>query len=309
MRIIYYSENLVLDKPTAAVLGYFDGVHKGHAAVIAAARQTGLEVTVVTFLQHPSEVLQNRSVAMLMNSALKEEAFVALGVDNLIYLDFAAFKDISAEDFIYDILIAKLRSKYVFCGFNYRFGKGGLASSKELLEICKKHGIEGICVEPVLIEGLAVSSTQIRKLVENGEMGKAALLLGRPFSLFLDVIHGRMLGRTFGTPTINQKLEEKQVRPHFGVYATTAFVGGKALPAVTNIGVKPTVGSKFVTAETYILDFTGDLYGEKVKIDLFRFLRDEIKFDNTEMLREQIFKDSMIAKSFFEGYASCPNMV
>ena len=302
MKIVHSNDNIDTEGSAAVALGFFDGVHMGHSAVIRAAKAAGLKTVVATFTRHPSEILKNRCVKSLMSAQLKEQIFGQLGVDLLCYLDFEKVRDISAEAFLRDIIISRLKASSIFCGFNYRLGRGGEAGPEEMQTICAKYGAVGICVPPVCKDGAPVSSTRIRTLVEQGDVAAAARLLGRPFELYFEVVPGRRLGRELGTPTINQNIPVSHVMPLYGVYASVAHVGGKSLPSVTNVGVKPTVGSSSVCAETYIMGYDCDLYGRTVGIDLVEYLRPEIKFESLEDLKAQINRDAKSAADIIDRY-------
>lgn len=297
MRIYGPEDKYDLNGGTSAALGFFDGVHLGHAAVIAAAEASGRPTVVVTFRRHPSAVLGCGKVGMLTSPEQKEEIFRRLGVEAVAYLEFASVRDMSAADFVREILIGRFHSAAVYCGFNYRFGRGAAAGPEELKEVCAGLGILGESVARVSVGGEAVSSTRIRRLVAEGEVRKAAMLLGRPFSIRFPVVHGRALGRTLGAPTINQIISEEYVYPRFGVYASKTHTEQGSYASVTNVGVKPTVGSDFVSAETYILGFSGDLYGRAVEVELTDFLRPERKFSGLQELKAQIAADAHQARS------------
>lgn len=283
--------------PTAVVLGMFDGVHIGHAAVIRAARETGLRVTLVTFTRHPASVLKNRRAPALTTPRQRERLFARLGVDVLCALDFSAVKDLSPEAFVRTVLVP-LRARYVFCGFNYTFGEGGKAGPDELARLGARFGFTAVPVPPVCDAEGPVSSTRVRVAVEGGRMEEAAGLLGRPFELEFEVVHGRALGRRLGIPTINQILPEDHVRPRFGVYAASVLVGDVWRGGVCSVGVKPTVGSNHVLAETNIFDYDGDLYGRRVRVALHAFLRPEERFDSVELLKEQMQRDTQNARAW-----------
>jgi riboflavin kinase/FMN adenylyltransferase len=302
MEILPDEDSIKIAGPASVALGTFDGVHLGHASVIRAAKEAGLVTIVATFTRHPSEVLKNRRVKELMSTGLKEKSFEQLGVDALFYLDFESVRDMSPEAFLHGKILSRLNAAYVFCGFNYRFGRGGEAGPEELKAICSKYGAVGISLPPVCDGGEPVSSTRIRSLVEDGRMPEAARLLGRPFELYFEVVHGRRLGRELGAPTINQIIPVSHISPRYGVYASVTHVGGKAMPSVTNVGVKPTVGSSGVSAETYILGFDSDLYGRSVGVGLIEFLRPEKKFESLEALRRQIKKDAYSAGAVIDRY-------
>lgn len=283
------------DTPSALALGFFDGVHRGHAAVVGAAaqaaREGGLRAAAVTFADNP------RGVGLLMQPEQKRAALAALGVELLVELRFELVKDMTPEAFVRDILIGGLHARAVFCGFNYRFGRGASGDAGMLRTLCAQHGASVSTLPPVCSGGEPVSSTRIRGLLERGEVEAAAVLLGRPFGIEGDVVHGRQIGRTLGTPTINQYPFSQMAGLREGVYASAAFVRGEWMPSVTNIGSNPTVGGVRVVWETYIPDFSGDLYGHSVRVALRRFLRDERKFASLDELREQMREDARQARA------------
>lgn len=289
-------------RPCAAALGFFDGVHRGHAAVIKAAAGGGLPTVAVTFSGHPGALLGRSAVKTIMNAPLKEKVLGELGVDAIRYVDFAAVKDMSPEEFLRDIVIGEVGAERVFCGYNYRFGRGAAAGPDELKRICAKYGAEGGSAQQVCIDGAPVSSTRIRALIERGEVVEASLLLGRFYSLYLEVIHGQSLARSFGTPTINQAMPPELILPRFGVYASIVHVAGGLHAAVTNVGVKPTVGGTKALAETYIMDYDGDLYGQMIQVDLVRFMRPEQKFASLDELKAHIVSDAEASRRFTEAF-------
>lgn len=285
----------------AVALGIFDGVHLGHRAVIS--RATGMELpdgtrataAVFTFVQ-PPWALPKDSGCELLTDSRKAAVLESLGVEELIQTDFETVRDLSPRAFVEDFLHAVLHARRVCCGFNYRFGKGGAGDAAALRMLCAPLGIEVEVVPPVLVDGEPVSASRIRRAVEAGEVEEAARLLGRPFTLDFPVVGGQKLGRLLGTPTINQPLPPHFVRPRFGVYAVSVEAGGRVSHGVTNIGVRPTVGSEGPLAETWISDFQGDLYGRNVPVTLVKFLRPERKFDSVEALQKQILLDGKAAR-------------
>lgn len=296
---IYKTADIKNNEPCAIALGYFDGVHIGHSKVIMAAKDFELKTIVLTFHRFK----KNGNVCALISEELKDEALSQLGVDMTVYLDFEEIRDLTAELFFDEYIIKRLHAKAVVCGFNYKCGRDG-AGPDELMKICDKNGIKLKTVEPVTFEGIPVSSTRIRKLVENGHVGEAGALMGRPFAFYYEIVHGKKIGRTIGSPTINQELPDWQIRPRFGVYASITRIGDKIYPSVTNVGVKPTVGSEKVLAETNILNFSGDLYGRRLKVELIEFLRDERKFKNIDELKNQILSDSKRAFAVMQEKAA-----
>lgn len=288
MRLFDLNENFT--QPSAAALGFFDGVHLGHASVIGAsteyAKQNGLCSLAVTFHTRPG------GGPLLMTFVQRREALEALGLDAACCLDFDSVRDLSPEAFLTGVLRDKLHVKAVFCGFNFRFGKGASADAEKMRALCVALGIRTRVVPPTTAEGSPVSSTRIRALVTVGDIAGANRLLGRSFEIVGEVIHGQQLGRQLGTPTINQKIPDGLVVPRFGVYASSVRLDGKSYPAVTNIGVRPTVDGKSVLCETYIPGYDGDLYGRKLGVSLAAFLRGEEKFSGIDELGRRIRHDA-----------------
>ncbi|MDD2362049.1 MAG: riboflavin biosynthesis protein RibF [Oscillospiraceae bacterium] len=300
--------NIIPRYPRAVALGIFDGVHLGHRAVIQQA--VGLDLqeghaavsTVFTFTQ-PAWAYKDDGAWELMSSEQKKAAFEGLGVEEWIKADFEAIRGMTPEEFVNDFLHETLDARRVCCGFNYRFGKGGMGNPDMLVALCAPLGIEVSVVPPVLREGKPISATGIRRLIESGDVEQAARLLGHPFTLDIKVVGGQRLGHLLGTPTINQPLPPNFVRPHYGVYASAVEVDGRVTHGVTNIGVRPTVGAQGPLAETWIADFKGDLYGRNVPVSLIKFLRPEQKFETIEELQKQILRDAQQALLSVRGKA------
>lgn len=269
---------------TALCFGTFDGLHKGHKKVLSLP--IGFKKIVVTFSVPPKLIFSGEK-ELLMTYKDKLEALKDLGVDEVLTLDFELVKDMSPEDFL-ESLYEKYSPSIICCGFNYRFGKGALGDTEQIGEFCKKKGIEFKVAQPVTENEKTVSSTLIREFIKNGEIDKANNLLTKPFSFEGEVIKGDARGRTIGYPTINQKYPEELVKLKFGVYKTKIIVDGKEFEGITNIGIRPTFKTDYVIAETYIKDFSGDLYGERLRIIPLEFLREEIKFSSIEELKRQI---------------------
>jgi riboflavin kinase/FMN adenylyltransferase len=295
------------EQKTCVALGLFDGLHVGHKAVIGGAvelaRSMGRPSAVFTFSlcdeHHPaaksgSEQLFTRET----QAALLE----TMGVDSMLRPPFADVRELSAKQFIEEILVWKLYAGDVFCGENYRFGKGASGTVEELKRLCEPFGITVHTFPLVTVDGEPVSSTRIRACIASGDMQTAAKLLGRSFAIDFEVIPGRKLGRTLDSPTINQPLPPWFVTPRFGVYASLATVGGKSYPSVSNVGLKPTVGSDHPLSETYIQGFDGDLYGQRVPVEFLEFIRPEVKFGSIDELKAQIHKDSVVAREICLRY-------
>lgn len=285
---------------TAVALGCFDGLHKGHAAVINRAveeKSRGLIPAVFTFTASPQQELSGSGAPRLMETREKSRFLKEMGVEALYQIPFSTVMDLSSEDFVEQVLLKVLRAKRVYCGFNYHFGKGGRADHNDLGRICGQYGIEAFALDPVMDAGAPISSTRIRNMVETGDIESANRMLGRPLFYTLEVVKGRKLGRLMGTPTLNQLFPEGFILPRFGVYASLVTFDTTTTYGVTNIGVKPTVGSDAPLSETWMPDYAGDeLYGKQVTVQLLRFLRPEKKFEDLDQLRRAILADGETAK-------------
>lgn len=306
MRIVRNLENIAEDVPCSLALGAFDGLHRGHMAVIhaaAAPAPSGVpgdpeagaaerwEPAVFTFASSPSG---NSLVATEQD---KENLLEAAGMRRMYSMDFAQVRDLGAEEFVRTVLLERCRAKRLCCGQDFRFGRGAQGDTALLERLCLETGTELTVVPPVLDGGEKVSSTRIRRAVEEGDIPRANRLLGRPFGFSLEVIHGNHIGTGLGAPTINQAIPEHFALPRFGVYASWARVGGRYFYGVTNIGVKPTVGSDRVLSETWLPEFSGDLYGKRVRLFLLDFIRPEKRFGSLNELKEEIGKNAGQAKA------------
>lgn len=299
-----YNDIISPPKPLALALGFFDGLHKGHLSVIknaAAQKANGLLPAVFTFKSSPQSALSGKTVPRLITNESRTVLMKESGIELLYEIDFSSVRNLSAEDFVKRLIHENLRAKKVFCGFNYHFGKGGAGNEKTLRSLCAAFGIEAFTAPPVIFGGTPISSTRIRSAIESGSIKSANAMLGRRFSFDFTVSHGNELGRKMETPTINQPFPSGFILPRFGVYASYAVIDGKAMKAVTNIGVKPTVGSDCPLAETWILDGgIGSLYGKSPKIELVEFIRPEKKFGSISELQSAIIHDGETAKNILE---------
>lgn len=284
----------------AAALGSFDGLHLGHRQVIGNTLSVpGLRPAVITFQQNPSVSLQKKPVPLLTTNEQKLALLEEMGVEVVYLLSFEQIRDMEPEDFV-EALYRVCRVRALSCGFNFRFGKNGRGDAGLLKELCREKGMELSVTPPVSVAGETVSSTRIRACLEQGDVQQAGQLLGRPFGYDFEVTHGRQLGRTWGTPTINQPFPAGYVLPRFGVYASLVEVEGQKYYGVTNIGVKPTVGSDCALSETWIPEFSGDLYGKKVPVELLDFIRPERKFDSLDQLKNEILENGVLARKIAE---------
>ncbi|BBA35347.1 riboflavin biosynthesis protein RibF [Methylocaldum marinum] len=297
-----------------ATIGNFDGVHIGHCQVIErlaeAGRRLELPVVVVLFEPQPREYFfPNEAPARLTRLREKLARLAQLPVDQVLLLRFTrGLADLPAESFIQKILLQGLRIKHLVVGDDFRFGKNRLGNFSLLRQAGREFGFAVVDTPSVLVDGRRVSSTLIRKALEAGDFARAGRLLGRPYSVCGRVIHGAKRGRTLGFPTANILMRRKNT-PVQGVFAVTMCgIGDHPLPGVANVGIRPTVaGGRTVLLETYLLDFSGDLYGKQVEIVFHRKLRDEKRFNGLAELQVQIQRDVMTARGYFATSNSTPS--
>ncbi len=279
-------------------LGFFDGVHLGHQALIKACVQLAAEYDAtpcaITFLQHPMSLFATPPA--LINS--KDDRMLLLrqyGIGPI--FSYPITKEVmstSWQSFLEELLSCDAIG--FVCGDDFRFGHRGEGNAERLAEFCRERNLPCIIVPEQTLDGIRISSTHIRTLIEAGDVETAAKFLGHPHILSGEVIRGRQLGRTIGIPTANIALPDEVVVPKFGVYACKAIAEGKEYLAVTNIGTRPTVEGHHVTVEPWLLDFDGDLYGKVITLQFYKFLRPEQKFDSLEALREQIQRDAAVVR-------------
>lgn len=287
--------NNVSENKTALALGFFDGLHLAHIQVLKKVKQAGcekgFEPCVLIFDKHPQSVLKGKEVEFLCTKEQRDEILLSLGLKKTDCC-FESIKDMTPEEFFLEVLIKKLNVAFVSCGYNYRFGKNGAGTADTLKKLGEKYGVEVFICEKQELDGEAISSSLIRSALKNGDVEKANKMLGRPFSFKAQVFDGDHRGRLLGAPTINQYLPKGLIIPKFGVYASMSFVDGKWQPSVSNIGSRPTFDGISVRSETYIIDYSGDLYGKCVEVCLFDFLREEKKFSDFDELKTQITLDA-----------------
>ncbi len=271
----------------AIALGTFDGVHKGHRAVLNLP--DGYKKTAVTFDLPPKMFFAGKK-SLITSVQDKCSILKNCGMNEVYTLEFEKVKDMLPQGFL-KFLKSEFNPFYISCGFNYRFGKGGEGTAEMLGAFCEKNGIEFNCVPPVSDTGEIVSSTVIRDMLKSGETEKANKLLSQPFSFESEVINGFKRARTIGFPTVNQKYPEELIKIKFGVYASSVIFGGKRYSGITNIGMRPTFKTDYVISETFIKGFSGDLYGKALRIVPEFFIREEKKFSSLEEIKDQIKKD------------------
>ncbi|MDR1117606.1 MAG: riboflavin biosynthesis protein RibF [Oscillospiraceae bacterium] len=279
----------------AAALGFFDGVHLGHAALMKKAGEIpGLTAAVVTFDRSPLSALTGQAVP-LINSREDREYIIRryFGIDEIIFLTFdSALMNLPWTDFLGGLLVEKLGAAAFVAGWDYRFGKGGAGNPALLQGYAAEHGLTCEVIGKVELGSVTVSSTYIRGLIAAGDMETAAKYLGHPHILSGKVVPGRQLGRTLGLPTINMLLPEGVQPPRSGVYAVRCGIDGREYAGVTNVGRSPTISdSGDIRVETHIIGCAGDLYGQRAVLEFDSFLRPEMRFSSVDELKAQIFRD------------------
>lgn len=281
---------------TIYALGFFDGVHKGHQALLdackALAAAQNATPSALTFDTHPQNLVQGIAPQLINTAHDRRRLLESYGMVSVQTLHFdESTQNMPWQDF-FRYLTEDLNAAGLVCGDDFRFGKGGEGNAAILQQACKEQSIPCVVVPQQSMEGIRISSTHIRTLIEGGDMEKAVQFLGHPHILSGTVISGRKLGRTIGIPTANLRLPEGLVVPKFGVYACKAITPDGQFLAVTNVGTRPTVGGHHVTVEPWILDFDGDLYGKELTLRFYAFLRPERKFDTLEDLKAEIEKNA-----------------
>jgi riboflavin kinase / FMN adenylyltransferase len=288
----------VINKKTIVTLGTFDGVHKGHQKILDRLQDSlsndALESVVLTFFQHPRSVLHNDSNVRLLNT--NEEKITLLqkkGIDNLIIQNFdAEFSELFGEEFVKNILVDKLNIQKIIIGYDHRFGKNRSSDIHDLIYFGKKYHFDVEQISAKEIDEISVSSTKIRNAITEGKIKLANKYLGYQYFFSGKVVKGKQLGRTIGFPTANILVENKQkILPKNGVYVVEIVCQNQIYKGMMNIGNKPTVDGLNFSVEVHIFDFENDIYDQNIQISVLDYIRDEIKFDSVESLKNQLVKD------------------
>ena len=299
------------DHPTVITIGTFDGVHVGHQKIIerliASAKMSGMESAILTFFPHPRMVLQKESGIQLINTIEERvQLLEKTGIDHLIIHPFThQFSRLTALEFVRDILVNKLKAKKVVIGYDHRFGRNRTADITTLREFGKQFDFEVEEIGKQDIEEVAVSSTKIRKALLEGRVEKANRYLKTPFTLTGTVEKGKGLGKGFGYPTANLKIEEDyKLIPKNGVYVVRAEIDEIPYFGMMNIGFNPTVGGGKKSIETHFFLLDKDLYGKKLQIEMLTWIRDEKKFENIDALKRALKQDESFAAQYIkDNYA------
>ena len=295
------------DIKRVAALGFFDGVHIGHAALLERTKQRAAErgaiPAVVSFDVHPDNVVFGGNVRLINSAEGRRDIIGRLfGIDELLLFHFdRELMQMPWTEFI-DMLVGSYSVVSFVVGHDFRFGYRGEGSAVKLEEYCAAHGLGCDVIPAVTLDGIVVSSTYIRSLLESGDMQRAARYLGHPHVLTDTVRSGFHIGSALGAPTINMSFPEGVIVPRRGVYATKVCLeDGGEFRAVTNVGVRPTTGvGRPLNVESHLLDFSGDLYGRQARVEFYAFLRDERKFGSFAELSAQIAADAECARIYFD---------
>jgi riboflavin kinase / FMN adenylyltransferase len=303
LSVLMATSNEPIKTPTAIALGNFDGIHRGHQIVlqkILGHQKPYLYSSVVSFTPHPREFFTGQKQLLLTPVAEKEAILAKLGVEQLILLPFdRALSALSPQEFIEEIIVNRLKAQKISVGVDFHFGYQRKGTARDLEAISAEFGIE------VYLSTLhqcrhqerevRISSSLIRQALLTGDVNEANFMLGRPYTLMGEVVKGQQLGRTIGFPTANLQVPENKFLPCFGVYAVTATFDRNSIKGVMNIGCRPTVLGETPTIEIHLLDWSGDLYGKTIIVELNKFLRCEQKFPSLDALKQQIALDCQAA--------------
>ncbi|MBQ2897377.1 MAG: bifunctional riboflavin kinase/FAD synthetase [Clostridia bacterium] len=302
MRVIYADEKLCLNN-TVVILGNFDGVHIAHQSLIKEAvkiaEKKSLSSVVYTFSEHPQKKLFGDIKTITLNSE-KEKIFSDLGVDVLVYQHPTKdFLNIPPEDFISDILVKSLGTKVIVVGEHYSFGCNASGNSNLLKTFSSKFGIVTHIMPLIFNDGELVSSSNIRKHIVSGEITRANKLLGREFCISGKIEHGNQMGNKMGFPTANISLMTEKVIPKYGVYACSVLIENTRYQGIANIGVKPTFDGEIPLIEVHLFNTNENFYEKNATVNLYEFIREEIKFSDIYSLKNQIEIDVKSVKEYF----------
>jgi riboflavin kinase/FMN adenylyltransferase len=294
-------------KKTIVTLGTFDGVHLGHNVILDKicniAKQENLESVLLTFFPHPRLIVSNDTEIKMLNT-LSEKAILLgqKGIQNFIIHPFdKLFSELSPREFVKQVLIKQLNIQKIIIGYDHKFGKNRAADFNDLIAFGKEFGFEVEEISAKQINEVSVSSTKIRNSLIEGNISLANAYLGYPYMLSGIVVKGNQLGRTIGFPTANIEISENyKLIPKNGVYIVTAIVNNQTIFGMMNIGIKPTLGDNVPTIEVHLLDFSEDIYNQKIQVNVIERLRDEQKFESFEALKSQLEIDKINTVDYFK---------
>lgn len=301
MQIITSLDEMRLSHPSAVAIGKFDGVHLGHRQLlgeIIAKKQKGMKAVVFTFNPSPTVLFSKVREKELTSIDEKRKLFEDMGVDILV--EFPLTYETAAtpkEAFVEEILVQRLNAKFIAAGTDLSFGKNGEGNSAFLMEESSKYNFEVKIIDKISYKGEIISSTLVRKAIAGGDVKKAHFMLGGPYFVQGIVQKGNQIGRTIGFPTVNITPDEEKLLPPNGVYKTEVIVDDRIFEAITNVGCKPTVtNDEKIFIESYLYNFTENIYGKKIEVHFLEFMRKEQKFENIEELKKQLQKDMQLGQ-------------
>ena len=297
---------IITEYACVLALGCFDGIHLGHKQVIETAKSIAddkkLPLAVLSFDTPPKNAFSEVKTPLIISLKDKSAILEEIGVDyDIITSPTKEFLSISAEDFVNDIILNKLGAKHVVCGFNYRFGAGGKGDTALLTELCERQGVGVTVIPEYTKDGATVSSSRIRRAISEGDTETIKNMLGRYYSITAKVVNGQHLARKLGFPTVNMIPDSSVLLIKNGVYVTRVNLNGEQKYGITNVGLRPTVDTDLLCAETHIFDFSGDLYGKEICVEFLHFLRSETKFESVELLAKQIENDIKKASGYISN--------
>jgi len=295
-------------RPSAVTIGTFDGVHLGHRAIlerlVKTATDENLDSVLLTFFPHPRMVLQKDVQLKLINTIdERKELIKKTGLDQLVIHPFTKeFSRLTALQFVRDILVNCLNVKKIIIGYDHRFGRNRNATIEDLKEFGITYDFEVIEITAQELDEVAISSSKIRRALENGHIKTANSYLGYLFMLNGNIVKGKGIGKTLDFPTANLQVEENyKIIPKNGVYVVQSNISGERVFGITNIGTNTTIGGSVKTIETYVLDFHEILYGKFLKLEFLKRIRDEINFETSDNLKEAIKKDESFAREYLKS--------
>ena len=294
---IYTPKDFPLPFETVITIGSFDGIHLGHKALFEETKKLAnllnVKPVVVSFDPHPRTVLFPESNLKLLTT-LEEKLYLLslLEIENLVLIPFTkTLSELSHDLFVQEYIVDKIKARGIIVGFNFRFGKFRKGDVDYLNKVAKKYNFIVKAIPPVMLNGVIISSSIIRSLIEKGDIESANELLGRPYLIMGKVIKGKGRGKEIGYPTANLEVSPLKLLPPSGVYAVWVILNGEKLKGALNIGKRPTFGEKEISIEVHIFNFNKNIYGKTLKIEIIKRIRDEKKFPSIEDLKIQIEKD------------------